>query len=140
MRAVIRVILCSFGILSFGCGSPGASPPGWMSARPGDPDTLYGVGTCGPTRKPEEARCHAIERAVWEICYQARGQADYEVTFQEEDGEGRLSLEIRKNGKVVHIMEGAELVDERHFTPPGRGRSEENLAVLVRVPRSALGW
>jgi hypothetical protein len=138
-RPYLFLAFCA-AIIAAGCLTSGETLPDWMAHRPVHPDFLYGVGTCGRTREPEQARILAIERAVWEVCSQARGHFDGEIEFDEEYANGTVSLRILRQGRVQHALDGVQLIDEAFFQRSKEGFRQDTVVVLVRIPRSALNW
>ena len=104
-----------------------------------DPVYLYGVGTSGRTLDPARMRKQAVERAVWELCFQATGAGDLEPCFKEEK-DGNAVLEIRRGDRVIHVLRGVEVLSEYRFSSSRPGAEGDALAVLVRIPRALMQW
>ena len=138
MQAMFRFYSIFAAILCAGCAAEVASLPAWMTHRPENPAYLYGVGTCGRTLDPDEARILAVERAVWEICCQAGNSMDYEIAYKEEDDAGRITVEIRAGGRLIRTLANVEVVDQAPFIELREGRPEESMAILVRVGKEAV--
>lgn len=135
--AVFLVAAVFLLIMAPACRAPGAAPP-WLSTRPLDPAYLYGVGTSGRTLDPERMLRQAVERAVWEICFQARGVGTLIPRFKEEK-DGAAVVELCRGDRVVHVLDGVEILSE--YTFPRSVEPEEGaVAVLVRIPRAAMHW
>lgn len=127
-------------LLIAACATSTAYQPEWLLNRPYEPGTLHGVGRCGKTERPSRARELAIQRAVAEICYQARGKCDYQIKYKEETEEGTVTVEIQSDGRTVHTLSGIKIIDERFYPAADDGYSQDTTYVLVRIADGLLPW
>ena len=139
MRTSIIMLLIN-GFLLSGCISDSHRPPEWMNSRPIEPGYYYGVGWCGPTRAPEKTRELAIERAVKEICMQARGRCEFDIEYLEEAKDSTVSLELKQEGRIIHTIHGVRIVNEKLCKVSPSGFHEDTWFVLIQIPVRDMVW
>ena len=134
------MFLLIFVLHPIGCIWNSFQPPDWITSRPVETGYYFGVGTCGPTRTAERRRGLAIERAMWEICMQARGRCEFDFKLKEENSNGAITLDLMKGGTKVHTISGASIVDEVTRPVSLSSLKEETLYILIRIPAKSVFW
>ena len=121
----------------------GLYEPSWYRARPLEAGYWIGVGTCGETSRPGLARKLAIQRAMKEICFQAKGSCDYTFEYVEEE-EGSPSIKAKIDDRVIHSITGFQVVEEALIPATGEGtrgrKAQDTTYVLVKIDRRRLPW
>jgi len=130
------VLLC--GITA--CTGPSActGPPDWISRRPHDPGYLYGVGHCGRTYIPGDARKTAVERAARELYQQAWGPTGFQFRCDEDHEEGGIAVAVIDGDRQIDTMTELEIVEEMVCCGRHGLFDEGTVLVLVRMSEKAL--
>lgn len=141
MRSFTLIIIVSaLFFITAGClFDDGFYEPSWYRARPLEAGYWTGVGTCGETSRPGLARKLAIQRAMKEICYQAKGSCEYDFELVEEE-DGSLSLKAKRDDRIIHSITGFQLIEELVVPEAKDGFTQDMTFVLMRIQRNKVPW